>query len=380
MGDPTIVPNAEADNKTIVPNAEADNKQGKNMSLSSQVKVSLAVFAALLLSVSGCGGGGGSGSGGIKPTPTPPLPTPPPTTKGRAQVLVKWPTRGAGRGIPTYADSVKAQLLSGTDVLQSVTTVRPPGNAAVTQTLDFPDALPAGAYRLRVSAYTGTESAGTPVAAAYEPLTVPTGGVASATVTLDSTIRSFSVVPLRNPVRVGESVTLNYSAKDAEGAAILLPPSALQWSVALGEGATLRENAENGAAVLTIVSGGTVRVQAFARESGVGNASEVTALPITELRLNRPDTAAAPTRAGYPVTLSADYVDADGKKYAYPMGTLTWTMVSGGDIASVTPQGVINSTGDGVARVRVTDSQFGLSAESDFTFEAYGNGVQANVQ
>jgi hypothetical protein len=56
-------------------------------------------------------------------------------------------------------------------------------------------------------------------------------------------------------------------------------------------------------------------------------------------------------------------VDADGKKYAYPMGTLTWTMVSGGDIASVTPQGVINSTGDGVARVRVTDSQFGLSAE-----------------
>lgn len=67
------------------------------------------------------------------------------------------------------------------------------------------------------------------------------------------------------------------------------------------------------------------------------------------------------------VQLTGSAKDSNGNTILLPPGALVWSIVSGSEFASITPQGQITGIAAGVARVRLAENGAGIFAEADVT-------------
>lgn len=73
--------------------------------------------------------------------------------------------------------------------------------------------------------------------------------------------------------------------------------------------------------------------------------------------------------------LNGQALDPDGKTVVLPGDGLTWTLVSGAGVGSVSPTGLFRATAPGTARVQLAEPGTGISAQADITIFAQGLGT-----
>jgi uncharacterized protein YfaP (DUF2135 family) len=211
----------------------------------------LVLLTALLIPMLvGCGG---SGSGG---------------GTGSAQFTIKWPD--ASRLIPQAAGSIRIILTHWEETSaarQSVETQvanrvipRPP--AGQTETVVTFSDLPEGHLSVQATAYPTADGTGTPQAVGYTSATIVSGQVATATLTMGTTVQSVVVTPAEYSVPVGGDVVFTAEARDGSGATVLTAPSKWSWSLDNASVATLSPD------------GATVTVTGAAIGSGTLTATE----------------------------------------------------------------------------------------------------------
>ena len=158
---------------------------------------------ALLPLLAGCGGGGSSSS------------SPAPSGQGRASVTVAWPARG--RFVPLAANSVVVELdLNG---VKTRKTLARSGDGASLGTASFTN-LRYGAYAVIVKAYPTDDGSGVAQASGLGAMTVTEDVPGSAAVSLATTVETVSILPAA--FDKGQTATLGISAKDENGAIVLL--------------------------------------------------------------------------------------------------------------------------------------------------------------
>ncbi len=167
----------------------------------------------------GCGGGGGGAT----------------TSTGTVTIQVDWPGRFTD-DVPTYANSIVATLTQGT--ANFVLTINRSGNAAYTGSAPFTQGIPVGAYTLTVRAYTATNGQGSAVATSSQAVNVQTGQNPPVNVSanLQSTVDHVIIDNQPISVVVNTSLQLQAHAENAANQTLLLPPSALTWSLMAGQG------------------------------------------------------------------------------------------------------------------------------------------------
>lgn len=148
---------------------------------------------------------------------------------GAVTVTVDFPSRG--RYVPPYAESVRVQVV-GTN---RTGIINRSGNNASTQTV-LVSGVPIGQQVLQVSAHSQANAQGTTVATAAIGITVVEGQNLPVNVSanLQSTIQSLTITPLPISLEVGEQLQLTATARDSGNNVLLLPGSALSWSIPVG--------------------------------------------------------------------------------------------------------------------------------------------------
>ncbi len=73
--------------------------------------------------------------------------------------------------------------------------------------------------------------------------------------------------------------------------------------------------------------------------------------------------------------LNGQALDPDGKTVVIPGDGLTWTLVSGSGIGTISPTGLFKATATGTARVKLSEVGAGISAQADITVFAQGSGT-----
>lgn len=71
--------------------------------------------------------------------------------------------------------------------------------------------------------------------------------------------------------------------------------------------------------------------------------------------------------AGSVLSLVGQALDPDGKIVLLPVGALTWKLVSGSSVATLTSDGVFTALAPGTARVRLSEDLAGVASEADVT-------------
>jgi outer membrane protein assembly factor BamB len=192
-------------------------------------------------------------------------------TQGSAQLRIEWPAppTSPSRYLPQYAKSLIAELTLTTDPSVRYTqTVNRPDTLPATQTVTF-SGLPAGkTYTLKCSARVERDGLGEIVALASSEVIITVGQTTRASITLNSTIQRIEILGQPLKVNVGETLNLTGRALDASNNTLLLPPSALTWSIV--SGSNLGTLAADGK--LTATSVGTMRVRLA--ETAIGAISE----------------------------------------------------------------------------------------------------------
>lgn len=142
---------------------------------------------------------------------------------GDIGVVINWPTT---RLIPSAAQSIKIELLIDGAVSQMATVNRPESSARF-------NSLSPGSAALRSTAHPGLNAGGEAQATAQVAVEVVAGDYREYTLTMASTIATFTITPDPASVAVGGTVLLTATAKSASGAVILVPDQAT-WSVTSG--------------------------------------------------------------------------------------------------------------------------------------------------
>ena len=196
------------------------------------------------------------------------------STQGRAQLRVEWPAPAlsSSRYLPQYAKSLVAELTLPADPSVRFTqTVNRPDTLPATQTITF-TGLPAGkTYTVKCSARVERDGLGATVALASSEVTIIVEQTTSASITLNSTIQRIEILGQPLKLYVGDTLNLTGRALDANNNTLLLPPSALTWSIVSGSSlGTLTADGK-----LTVSSAGTMRVRLAETVIGVQDEADI---------------------------------------------------------------------------------------------------------
>jgi hypothetical protein len=184
------------------------------------------VMGAGGLLMAGCGSGAAIGSGGRA------MPV---------ELAISWPARGESRYIPAYASSIVLALFpreSNSSVQTLV--VNRPSDGPATQTVRFANLLPPGEYVLLGNAFVKEGGGGALVATATSSVTVVSGEIARASLTLKSTITSLTLSYFdietdlygQRDLVVAEGFSktvVTVEAKNADNATVVLPVDCLRF-------------------------------------------------------------------------------------------------------------------------------------------------------
>jgi len=312
----------------------------------------------------GCGGGKGSS----------------PVTNqggGRVQMTITWPQRSVAnppsRYVPPYAASIFLELYKQDTPQQRYRLLaNRPDDRPSTQTVGFEQLLPVGTYAIAAVARSERNGQGATVAAGTALVDVQSGETANVELVLNSTLRNLEVLNLPLIVKVGATLQAQYRALDPDGKVVLLPPGALVWSLASGsEFGTITPEG-----LFTGTGDGTARVRVTEQGAGLSAEADVRVADQAFFQvLNQP----LIVKAGTTRQMEAAMVNLDGSISSSP-GALVWSLASGSEFGTITPDGLFTGTGDGTARVRVTEQGAGLSAEADVAVQAFGTGVNVGVE
>jgi hypothetical protein len=256
---------------------------------------------------------------------------------GRLQVSIDWP--GRGRYVPPYANSIRAQLTLPDSQLLALVLNRA-GDSAYSDTVEFASNLPLGSYSLTVEAFSQTDAQGEKVATAILQVQVNAGQTTNENVSADlqSTIDHIEIDGQPLSVEVGQQLQLTGHAEDSQGTTLLLPPSALTWSITAG--------ASNGSispsGLLSTTSHGTISVRLSEDGAEEHVDADVTVNPLLETLVFHRNTAGNPnyylwkmkidgsglTQLTFPGSFLGDRhpsVSPDGQKIAFvrlPIGSM----------------------------------------------------------
>ena len=169
----------------------------------------------------GCGGTSGTSSGSAL------------GGRGKVALTITWPKResaSTSRYIPAYAQSLVFELYKqdAPQIRYSLVANRPDDKPSVQQ-LEFSELLTKGTYILAGSARISRDGQGGTVASALTSLDVAANQVASAELTLSTTIRAIEILGQPLKLSIGESLTLTGRALDPDGKVLFLPGGALSW-------------------------------------------------------------------------------------------------------------------------------------------------------
>lgn len=214
------------------------------------------------VSVAGCGGSGSSATSTTASTGTTTA-----ATQGAAKVSFAWlTTTSTSRLIPSVANSIVVQFLSGSTVISTQTATHSVG--ATTASLGF-TGLPVGDLTLKATAYPAIEGTGTAMATGTRTVTIAANATTDVTLTLASTITSINVTPKSNTVAPGATLALSAATLDSSGATVL--NSGLTWTSSNAAVATVGTSG-----VVTGVAQGSVTLTATDAESGVSGSVNAT--------------------------------------------------------------------------------------------------------
>ncbi|MGV3619052.1 MAG: hypothetical protein ACO1SV_27310 [Fimbriimonas sp.] len=218
----------------------------------------LFVFILALLQI-GCGGGGGGG--GSSPTPV------------AATYSVEWAARSRTAG-PSSALSVVFTLRNAQNqTVVTDTRSRNTNPAAYTGTYTTAQRVAPGNYTATFTFHAGTNGTGDVVGTGSQAVTLGTNGEIPSIQT-QGTIATVTVAADQE-VRVGETTTLTFTARTANGTALALTPGSAFWTVT--SGGDLLEVAQGGGALIGLALG-----TAEVRVTVDGVASAPVAVEITE--------------------------------------------------------------------------------------------------
>lgn len=299
--------------------------------ITKRIVVIVTIFAAALpFFLYGCGSGS-TGTAGPAVS----------RAGGRVQVAIAWPARQAAGGtryIPSYAQSLYFELyLKSQPANRYKLTVNRPDDKPSTQTAQFDTLLPSGDYTLAGVARVEKGGLGETVASAATDVTVQPNGVTTVDLTLNSTIRTITVGSGIS-VAPNTDVPIPVTAKDPDGRILVLPPSALTFSIASGpSGGTL-----SGQGVFRAATPGTYHIRVEEPVTHVGAETDVVCVSynISGIVKNR----AGQSVSGASVVSSANgtlvtaIADASGRyQMTLPAGTHILSASAAGLIGASTP-------------------------------------------
>lgn len=236
------------------------NKIQKN-ALTRRRFVTLSGNALLVSVVAGCGAGQPKG-----------------VASGRVRLAITWPDaadsdKSASRYIPAYALSLVFELYKqDTPSTRYTLLVNRPDSKPATQSVSFAELLPIGTYVLAGTARGLKDGFGSTVASALTTVEVRPDEIASARLTLASTIRTIEILGLPLQLKPSESLTLTGRALDPDGKAVFLPGGALTWQlVSGGDFASLSADG-----LLTARAAGVVRVRLTEAQIAVFGEANIT--------------------------------------------------------------------------------------------------------
>jgi hypothetical protein len=202
----------------------------------------------------GCGGGGGTRGGGGR--------------KASVRLSIDWPAEPVTRYIPTYAASLFFELYPKNEPnKRSTLVVNRPTERPAEQTVAFSGLFVEGDYVLAGAARVQVDGQGASVASGLIEIAVR-DGMAPVGLTLGSTLRRLEIVGQPLKATIGVKQTLVSGAFDPDNRSLLLPTSALNWSIV--SGATFGTITTAGELTPTAV--GTLRVRVA--EPGANVAAE----------------------------------------------------------------------------------------------------------
>jgi cytochrome c peroxidase len=216
-------------------------------------------FVFLIALMAGCGGGKGDTSGANV------------SRAGGAEFTVLWPERSTTRLIPLAANSIRVEMLRGSEVVASQLIARP--DAGGPATLTFTN-LPVETLTARAAAYPQADGSGVAQSAGNVSVPIIAGQTVQFTLTLTSTIDHLSVTPNTSTLTVGQQVTLMATAWDAPGTGgniVLTAPEKQQWT----SSNTAVASVDN-TGIVRAVSAGTASVSITDTESGKSASATVT--------------------------------------------------------------------------------------------------------
>ncbi|MCW3098187.1 MAG: hypothetical protein JWL77_3805 [Chthonomonadaceae bacterium] len=175
------------------------------------MRVYALIIGAWLCLLSGCGGGSNpqlTGTGG----------------QGRATLTVTWPART--RLIPDASNSITVIVTQGTAPVAQQTLARPAAGGA--STASFPS-LQTGTLSVSATTYPNADGTGVAQATATIPLVIVANQTTSFSITMGSTIDHLDLTAPTASVKVGATLQVSATAKDASGAVVLTTPARLSW-------------------------------------------------------------------------------------------------------------------------------------------------------
>lgn len=202
------------------------------------------VVGMFLPLVSGCAGGKS------------PIQTGNSVTRGSARFTIRWP-QSTTRLIPEAATSIKIQLTGPTPQTRVVT--RPAGT--ISSEVIFSD-LVVGDYTATASAHPDSTALGVAQATGTIPVAIIKNQTTNASLTMDSTITRVEIgISGDRLIDIGQTRTLNATARNSANDVVLVAPAKWQWSIdnttaftltPSGSSATLRAN-QAGTTVVTLL-------------------------------------------------------------------------------------------------------------------------------
>ncbi len=342
------------------------------------VKVGWLCVPLLAACLCGCGGNGSNQSvvnamGGNTSAPASNTVA---KSTGRLAFRIQWPAQSkkASRYLPIYAQSLYIEVYPKGNAAQRYTAVaNRPTDGETSQTITIESLLPVGTYAIACAARADVGGQGATVAIATTKSQLNAGQTATVDLTLNSTLKSLTLLNQPFIVKMGTTLQLQANAVDPDGAIVLLPASALQFSVVSGQAAGVVSDA----GLFTGQQNGAARIRVTEPNANIAAEADAYVADQNFFQvLNQPLT----LKAGQSLALQVAIVDLTGKPTNQPFGKVTWKLVSGSDFANLTPDGTLTANGEGTARVQATEDKLGLTAQADITIVAYGTGVNVGIQ
>lgn len=151
-----------------------------------------------------------------------------PAADSRVQFTVRWPD--STRLFPVLTRSLKVEQLSSDGTLQSSQILNRPTGSGTTSLVAFRDLRP-GQLRFRATAFPDADGAGTALATGEVSVTVLSGQVVTAALTMDTTISKVTLTP-PSPLSLpfgGAPLTIQAAAYNASNALVLTSPARWSW-------------------------------------------------------------------------------------------------------------------------------------------------------